>query len=152
LFEQVQGSTLDKNAVQEIATMATASVTSTPAEVVTGPAETSAPTTPVILTAAAIAKVREIMATQDPIPAGLRIGVVGGGCSGFQYSMSFENAAGMMDKVFKFDDLKVFVDATSVMYLNGCVVDYVETLEAAGFKFENPQVKSTCGCGSSFSV
>ncbi len=130
--------------------MATASVTSTPpAEVVNAPAT---PTTPVILTPAAIAKVREIMATQDPIPAGLRIGVVGGGCSGFQYSMSFENAAGMMDKVFKFDDLKVFVDATSVMYLNGCVVDYVESLEAAGFKFENPQVKSTCGCGSSFSV
>ena len=57
-----------------------------------------------------------------------------------------------MDKVMKFDDLKVFVDATSAMYLNGCVVDYVETLEAAGFKFENPTVKSTCGCGSSFSV
>ena len=68
----------------------------------------------------AIAKVREIMATQDPLPAGLRIGVVGGGCSGFQYSMAFENQAGMMDKVFSFDDLKVFVDATSLMYLNGC--------------------------------
>jgi iron-sulfur cluster assembly accessory protein len=104
---------------------------------------------PLILTPQAIAKVREIMATQDPIPAGLRIGVVG---SGFQYSMAFENQSGMMDKVFGFDDLKVFVDATSLMYLNGCTVDYVETLEAAGFKFENPQVKSTCGCGSSFSV
>src|ERR1035438_7705681 len=79
---------------------------------------------PLILTPQAIAKVREIMATQDPLPAGLRIGVVGGGCSGFQYSMSFENQAGMMDKVFKFDDLKVFVDATSLMYLNGCLVDY----------------------------
>jgi iron-sulfur cluster assembly accessory protein len=128
--------------------MATATVTPT-AEVVNAPATT---TTPVNLTPAAIAKVREIMGTQDPIPAGLRIGVVGGGCSGFQYSMSFENASGMMDKVLKFDDLKVFVDATSAMYLNGCVVDYVETLEAAGFKFENPTVKSTCGCGSSFSV
>ena len=106
----------------------------------------------VTLTPAATEKVREIMATQDPHPAGLRIGVVGGGCSGFQYSMSFENQAGMMDKVLNFDDLKVFVDATSMMYLNGCVVDYVETLEAAGFKFENPTVKSTCGCGSSFSV
>ena len=106
----------------------------------------------VSLTPSATAKVREIMATQDPLPAGLRIGVVGGGCSGFQYSMSFENQAGMMDKVLNFDGLKVFIDATSVMYLNGCVVDYVETLEAAGFKFENPTVKSTCGCGSSFSV
>ncbi len=108
--------------------------------------------TAVTLTPAAAGKVREIMATQDPLPAGLRIGVVGGGCSGFQYSMSFENQAGMMDKVLQFDGMKVFVDATSMMYLNGCVVDYVETLEAAGFKFENPAVKSTCGCGSSFSV
>lgn len=109
-------------------------------------------TTPVRLTDNAVAKVREIMATQDPLPAGLRIGVVGGGCSGFQYSMSFENQAGMMDKVYDFNGLKVFVDATSLMYLNGCVVDYVETLEAAGFKFDNPTVKSTCGCGSSFQV
>ncbi|MGC9157861.1 MAG: HesB/IscA family protein [Terracidiphilus sp.] len=107
---------------------------------------------PITLTPQAIAKVREIMATQDPLPAGLRIGVVGGGCSGFQYSMAFENQSGMMDKVFNFEDLKVFVDATSMMYLDGCTVDYVETLEAAGFKFDNPQVRSTCGCGSSFSV
>src|ERR1700752_3563685 len=93
---------------------------------------------PVTLTEGAIAKVREIMATQDPLPAGLRIGVVGGGCSGFQYSMSFENQAGMMDKVFSFNDLKVFVDATSLMYLNGCIVDYVDPLESAGFQSENP--------------
>jgi iron-sulfur cluster assembly accessory protein len=130
--------------------MSTATVTPsvTPEVVVGAPAST----TPVTLTPAAIAKVREIMSSQDPIPAGLRIGVVGGGCSGFQYSMSFENQSGMMDKVYKFEDLKVFVDATSAMYLNNCVVDYVESLEAAGFKFENAAVKSTCGCGSSFSV
>jgi iron-sulfur cluster assembly accessory protein len=107
---------------------------------------------PVTLTPNAIAKVKEIMAQQTPVPAGLRVGVQGGGCSGFSYAMSFENSAGMMDKTFNFDGLKVFVDATSVMYLNGCIVDYVETLEGAGFKFENPNVKSTCGCGSSFSV
>jgi iron-sulfur cluster assembly accessory protein len=107
---------------------------------------------PITLTANAVAKVREIMAQQNPVPSGLRVGVVGGGCSGFSYSMSFENGAGMMDKTFDMDGLKVYVDATSVMYLNGCVVDYVETLEGAGFKFENPNVKSTCGCGSSFSV
>ena len=106
------------------------------------PAQETIKKAPLMLTPQAIAKVREIMATQDPLPAGLRIGVVGGGCSGFQYSMAFENQSGMMDKVFSFDDLKVFVDATSLMYLNGCTVDYVETLEAAGFKFENPQVKS----------
>ena len=107
---------------------------------------------PVSLTPTAVAKVREIMAQQNPVPAGLRVGVVGGGCSGFSYSMSFENASGLMDKVFDMDGLKVYVDATSLTYLNGCTVDYIETLEGAGFKFDNPQVKSTCGCGSSFSV
>ena len=107
---------------------------------------------PINLTTNAIAKVKEIMAQQNPLPSGLRVGVVGGGCSGFSYSMSFENNAGMMDKVFDMDGLKVYVDATSIMYLNGCTVDYVETLEGAGFKFDNPNVKSTCGCGSSFNV
>ena len=108
--------------------------------------------TPVILTPKAVAKVKEIMGQQNPVPAGLRVGVVGGGCSGFSYSMSFENNAGLMDKTFDFDGLKVYVDATSLTYLNGCIVDYLETLEGAGFKFENPNVKTTCGCGSSFSV
>jgi iron-sulfur cluster assembly accessory protein len=114
--------------------------------------QTATKTAPITLTGNAVTKVKEIMAQQNPVPAGLRVGVVGGGCSGFSYSMSFENGAGMMDKVFDMEGLKVYVDATSVMYLNGCIVDYVETLEGAGFKFENPNVKSTCGCGSSFSV
>jgi len=118
----------------------------------TTPNVETTPKTPIILTSTAVSKVKEIMAQQDPVPAGLRIGVVGGGCSGFSYSMSFENAPGVMDKVYKFEGLNVYVDATSAMYLNGCTVDYVETLEAAGFKFENPNVKSTCGCGSSFNV
>ena len=109
-------------------------------------------TTPITLTANAITKVKEIMAQQNPVPTGLRVSVVGGGCSGFSYSMAFENGSGLMDKVFDMDGLKVYVDATSLMYLNGCSVDYVETLEGAGFKFENPNVKSTCGCGSSFNV
>ena len=103
---------------------------------------------PVSLTPKAIAKVKEIMAQQNPVPAGLRVGVVGGG----SYSMSFENSSGLMDKVFDMEGLKVYVDATSLTYLNGCTVDYLETLEGAGFKFDNPHVKSTCGCGSSFSV
>src|SRR6201986_2199055 len=123
--------------------------TTTPA---TGTPTTEVKKAPIMLTPNATAKVKEIMAQQNPVPAGLRVGVVGGGCSGFSYSMQFENGAGMMDKTFDMDGLKVFVDATSVMYLNGCIVDYVETLEGAGFKFENPNVKSTCGCGSSFSV
>jgi iron-sulfur cluster assembly accessory protein len=113
---------------------------------------TTADSKPVNFTDSAIAKVKEIMAQQNPVPAGLRVGVVGGGCSGFSYNMSFENAAGMMDKTFDFDGLKVFVDATSIMYLKGVNVDYIETIEGAGFKFDNPNVKSTCGCGSSFNV
>jgi iron-sulfur cluster assembly accessory protein len=118
----------------------------------TTPTQETVKKPPLTLTPQAIAKVREVMATQDPLPAGLRIGVAGGGCSGFQYSMAFENQSGMMDKVFSFEDLKVFIDATSLMYLDGCVVDYVESNEASGFKFDNPNVRSTCGCGSSFSV
>ena len=124
------------------------------ATTITTPATTvpGVDTKPLNFTPTAITKVKEVMAQQNPVPAGLRVGVEGGGCSGFQYSMAFENQSGMMDKVFNFEDLKVFVDATSLMYLDGCTVDYVESLEAAGFKFENPQVKSTCGCGSSFQV
>jgi iron-sulfur cluster assembly protein len=108
--------------------------------------------TAVTLTETAINKVREILEMQDPKPAGLRISVVGGGCSGFSYSMAFENAPGLLDKVYNFDDLKVFIDQASLLYLDGARVDYVETLEGSGFKFDNPNVKSTCGCGSSFSA
>src|SRR4030095_2787465 len=84
---------------------------------------------PISLTASAVAKGKEIMGQQNPVPAGLRVIVVGGGCSGFSYSMQFENGAGMMDKVFDMEGLKVFVDATSVMYLYRCSVAYVETVD-----------------------
>ena len=104
------------------------------------------------LTDNAVNKVREILASQEPKPAGLRIAVVGGGCSGFSYSMAFENQPNMLDKTYSYDGLKVFVDQASLLYLDGAEVDYVETLEGAGFKFSNPNVKSTCGCGSSFSA
>ncbi len=104
------------------------------------------------LTETAVTKVREILGSQDPKPAGLRIAVVGGGCSGFSYSMAFENAPGLLDKSYNFGELKVFVDQASMLYLDGAEVDYVESFEGSGFKFSNPQVKSTCGCGSSFSV
>src|SRR5260370_14583578 len=110
--------------------------TTTTTNVETAPGSTK--TAPLTLTSNAIVKVKEIMAQQNPVPAGLRIGVVGGGCSGFSYSMQFENGAGMMDKTFDMDGLKVYVDATSVMYLNGCIVDYVESLEGSSFKFGNP--------------
>ncbi len=104
------------------------------------------------LSTRAVDKVKEILDTQEPKPAGVRISVVGGGCSGFSYSMAFENQPGILDKTYSFDGLKVFVDQASMLYLDGANVDYVETLEGSGFKFENPNVRSTCGCGSSFSV
>lgn len=104
------------------------------------------------LTENAVTKVKEILSSQEPKPAGLRIAVVGGGCSGFSYSMAFENQPNMLDKTYNYDGLKVFVDQASMLYLDGAQVDYVETLEGSGFKFSNPNVKSTCGCGSSFNV
>lgn len=104
------------------------------------------------LTETAVNKVKEILATQQPMPAGLRIAVVGGGCSGFNYSMAFENDPGLLDKIYDFSGLKVYIDQASMLYLDGAQVDYVETLEGAGFKFNNPNVRNTCGCGSSFSA
>ena len=104
------------------------------------------------LTETAVSKVKEILSTQEPKPSGLRIAVVGGGCSGFSYSMAFENSPGMLDKTLSYDGLKVFIDQASLLYLDGAEVDYVENLEGSGFKFNNPNTKSTCGCGSSFSV
>lgn len=104
------------------------------------------------LTPVAVAKVKEILAQQSPQPLGLRLSVVGGGCSGFSYQMNFEDQTNGIDKTFDFDGLKVFVDQASLMYLKGTRIDYVETMEGSGFKFDNPNVKSTCGCGSSFSV
>jgi iron-sulfur cluster assembly accessory protein len=104
------------------------------------------------LTEKAVGKVKEILSSQEPKPAGLRIAVVGGGCSGFSYSMAFENQPNMLDKTYQYDGLKVFIDQASMLYLDGAEVDYVENLEGSGFKFSNPNVKSTCGCGSSFSA
>jgi iron-sulfur cluster assembly accessory protein len=109
-------------------------------------------TSMVQLTEKAVGKVQEILDSQEPKPAGLRIAVVGGGCSGFSYSMAFENQPNILDKTYSFGGLRVFIDQASLLYLDGAEVDYVETLEGSGFKFSNPQVKSTCGCGSSFSV
>lgn len=106
------------------------------------------------MTASAIKKVKEVMEAQTPQPAALRVGVRGGGCSGFSYALQFEaeGVAVPMDNVMNFDGLVVLVDNISGMYLDGCEIDYLETLEASGFKFNNPNVKSTCGCGSSFSA
>jgi iron-sulfur cluster assembly protein len=104
------------------------------------------------LTETAASKVKEIMTQQDPAPSALRVAVVGGGCSGFSYHMAFDNQENPSDNVYDFAGVKVLVDQMSEMYLDGVQIDYIESLEGAGFKFNNPNVKSTCGCGSSFSV
>lgn len=103
-----------------------------------------------LLTPMAVTKVKEIMAKQPEQFEGLRIAVVGGGCSGFQYHMGFEKAPGLNDQVLEFDGLKVIVDNNSLNYIRGCEVDYVEGMQGTGFKFNNPNATSTCGCGESF--
>ena len=83
---------------------------------------------------------------------GLRIGVVGGGCSGFQYALDFETEAREDDVVYEVDGLTLYVDPVSARYLLGTTVDYVMGMSGAGFKFSNPKAVGTCGCGSSFTV
>lgn|SRR5487761_475912 len=106
------------------------------------------------LTETATSKIKEIIAQQSSTPALLRVAVVGGGCSGFSYHMAVvtQENPGDNDNSYEFDGVKVLVDQMSEMYLDGVQIDYIETLEGAGFRFNNPNVKSTCGCGSSFSV
>ena len=104
------------------------------------------------LTEKAAEKVKEIR-TAENIEGnlGLRLRVVGGGCSGFAYDLYFDPAQDG-DRTFDSNGVQLIVDQMSLMYLMGTEVDYVEGLHGAGFKFHNPNVKSTCGCGSSFSA
>ena len=106
----------------------------------------------VSLTPLAATKVNEIR-EQEAIEAemGLRLRVVGGGCAGFSYDLYFD-APTEVDQQFEVQGVRVVVDEMSLMYLVGTQIDYVEGLQGAGFKFHNPNVKTTCGCGSSFSV
>ncbi len=108
---------------------------------------------PVNLTAKAADKVREIQASESDLGPeySLRLRVVGGGCSGFSYDLYFDLKQDG-DMPFASHDVSLIVDELSLQYLVGTSVDYVEGLQGAGFKFGNPNVKSTCGCGSSFSV
>jgi iron-sulfur cluster assembly protein len=98
-------------------------------------------------------KVREFLAAQaaDAAMAGLRVGVRGGGCSGFQYQLAFDEQRAD-DIVFETHGLKLLVDRESLPYVRGSVIDYQESLQGAGFKVENPNVVAACGCGSSFRV
>jgi iron-sulfur cluster assembly protein len=99
-------------------------------------------------------KVQEFLTTQGaaaPATSGLRVGVRGGGCSGFQYALAFDTERDG-DQVFEDHGLRILVDGPSLPYVKGAVVDYVDTLQGAGFKVDNPNVIAACGCGSSFRV
>jgi iron-sulfur cluster assembly protein len=98
-------------------------------------------------------KVREFLTSQSSVAetAGLRVGVRGGGCSGFQYALAFdEQRAG--DSVFEDKGIRLLVDTPSLPYVEGSTIDFVDSLQGAGFKVENPNVIAACGCGSSFRV
>lgn len=105
----------------------------------------------IMLTDGAAAKIRELIGA-NPAPAtGLRVKVVGGGCSGLQYKMDLDTERSG-DKTFGEDDAKVIVDRKSFLYLNGTELDFSDSLLDAGFKLRNPNAKKTCGCGASFSL
>ena len=107
---------------------------------------------PVSLTAKAIEMVKDAMEREGLQEYGIRVGVMGGGCAGFQYSMDFEKEPREGDVAFVQEGVKVYVDPMSSMYLQGVTIDYVVGLQGAGFKFNNPNARTTCGCGSSFSA
>ncbi len=102
------------------------------------------------LTDSAQTAVSRFMQGADEPVGGLRIAVTGGGCSGMQYAMALEGAPKGDDKVLEFGSVKVFVDPASVPLLEGVTIDFVESMEGSGFKFENPNATASCGCGNSF--
>ncbi len=113
----------------------------------------SKPHTPVRISDKAAAMVRETIERENLAGSGLRVAVVGGGCSGFQYSLDIDKEERPGDLVFEANGVKCFVDPMSSMYLMGVEVDYVDgQFGQSGFSFKNPNAKSTCGCGSSFSA
>lgn len=100
----------------------------------------------------AVARIAHLLAT-EPKGTRLRVAVEGGGCSGFQYHYNFiQDEPAADDRVFGREDAPVVVDTTSLEYINGSMLDYVETLGAAAFEIKNPNAKASCGCGNSFSV
>jgi iron-sulfur cluster assembly protein len=105
------------------------------------------------LTERAIQRVRIAMAKEgvSPDEGGLRLGVMGGGCSGLSYSIKFDSQPRERDRIYEFDGVRVFVDPKSFLYLHGMTLDYEETLMRQGFNFINPNSTRSCGCGSSFS-
>lgn len=105
----------------------------------------------VSITDRAAQKIKELLVAEKSAGEGLRLKVVGGGCSGLQYKVDFD-AQRAGDKVFEKQGAKVMVDMKSLLYLNGMELDYKEELMESGFIFQNPNVKRSCGCGASFAV
>jgi iron-sulfur cluster assembly protein len=105
------------------------------------------------VTGKALARIRSAMAKENVSAdqGGLRLGVQGGGCSGLSYNIRFDTQPRERDRVFQFEDVRVFVDPKSFIYLHGMILDYNETLMQQGFVFVNPNSTKSCGCGSSFS-
>jgi len=103
----------------------------------------------IMMTDRAAEKVREIAQAEDLTSQGLRLRVVGGGCAGFTYDLYFEDQTTDMDEQFESKGVKLFVDPLSFQYLTDTEIDYVEGVHGAGFKFNNPNVTGSCGCGSS---
>jgi iron-sulfur cluster assembly protein len=106
----------------------------------------------VALTEAAVKQVKQLMDAQKLEQVYLRMGVKGGGCSGLSYSLEFDNEIGPHDKKFDIDGIQVVCDKKSYLYLNGTTLDYVMQGLTGGFTFVNPNAKSSCGCGTSFSA
>jgi iron-sulfur cluster assembly accessory protein len=101
----------------------------------------------------AATKISELLVEENKAGSGLRVFVQGGGCSGFQYGLMIEeNGQGSADEVYESNGVKLFVDPISVRYLQGAVVDFVDTVTGGGFTIKNPNATSTCGCGQSFTV
>jgi iron-sulfur cluster assembly protein len=105
------------------------------------------------VTERAVKRIRVAMAKEgvSPEEGGLRLGVMGGGCSGLSYSIKFDTRPRERDRIYTFDGVRVFVDPKSFLYLHGMTLDYEETLMRQGFNFINPNSTRSCGCGSSFS-
>ena len=104
------------------------------------------------VTPKAVEKIRESFAREGVSGGGLRLGVLGGGCSGLSYQFKYDAAPRANDHVFNFEDVIVFVDPKSMLYLNGMTLDYKESLMHSGFAFENPNASKSCGCGTSFTA
>jgi iron-sulfur cluster assembly protein len=106
------------------------------------------------VTERALKRIRIAMAKEGiaPTEGGLRLGINGGGCSGLSYNIRFDTQPRERDRVYQFDDVRIFVDPKSFVYLHGMVLDYEETLMRQGFNFINPNSQKSCGCGSSFSA